>query len=72
MQNRLRLFPTEEATKKQGPATVTLTLGEFLEPMVEAYLSKRTFVDDFADEEVQVSSDLYEILIASVNLRKSA
>lgn len=72
MRNRLRVFPAVDAVQSPSPATVTVSLSEILEPLAEAYLAKRAFVDDFANEEVQVSSDFYEVLMASVTLRKSA
>jgi hypothetical protein len=72
MRNRLRLFPADDAVQSPSPATVTVPLAEILAPLAEAYLAKLAFVDDFANDEVQVSSDFYEVLMASVSLRKSA
>ena len=72
MRNRLRLFPADDAVQSRDPSTITVSLSEILEPLAEAYLARRTFVDDFANDEVQVSSDFYEVLMASVSLRKSA
>lgn len=72
MRNRLRIFPATETVQSPAPAKVTLKLGEILEPLAEAYHSQRTFVEDFADDEVQIPADLYEALMASVSMRKSA
>jgi hypothetical protein len=72
MRNRLRIFPADESVQSHAPATVTLKLGEILKPLAEAYHSQRTFIEDFADDEVQVSSDLYEALMASIFMQKSA
>lgn len=72
MRNRLRIFPADVSAQPQSQETVTVSLGEILEPLAEAYLSKRTYIDDFSDDNVQIPSDLYEVLMASVSLRKSA
>ncbi|MDA0285317.1 MAG: hypothetical protein O3B13_07275 [Planctomycetota bacterium] len=72
MRNRLRLFSSDDAVQCSIPATVTVRLGEILESLADAYVSRKTFVDDFSSEEVQISADLYEVLMASVVLRKSA
>ncbi|NQV29013.1 MAG: hypothetical protein HQ518_32055 [Rhodopirellula sp.] len=72
MQHRLRIFPAAESVQSHAPAGVTLRLSEILEPLAEAFQSQRAFLDDFADDEIQISPDLYEALMASVYLRKSA
>ena len=72
MRNRLRIFPADESVQSLAPAKVTLKLGEILEPLAEAYNSQRAFVEDFADDDVQISADLYEALMASISMRKSA
>ena len=72
MRNRLRIFPADETVQSPALAKVTLKLGEILEPLAEAYHSQRTFVEDFADDEVQIPADLYEALLASISMRKSA
>ena len=72
MRNRLRIFPADETVQSPALAKVTLKLGEILEPLAEAYHSQRTFVEDFADDEVQIPADLYEALLASISMPKSA
>lgn len=77
MRNRLRIFPADESVQshvpsKHAPASITVRLSEILEPLTEACQSNRTFINDFADDELQIPSDLYEALMASVCLRKSA
>ena len=75
LQNRLRVYhgPEEAAA---GPATiplrssVQLTLGEVLPLLVEAARSGRAWVDDFADDEISISSDLYEVLLAYQHFRR--
>ncbi len=74
-QNRLRVYygPEESAA---GPATiplresVQLTLGEVLPLLMEAARSRRAWVDDFANDEITISSDLYEVLLAYQHFRR--
>ena len=74
-QNRLRVYyGPEEATA--APATipmrdsVRLTLGEVLPLLAEAARSQRAWVDDFADDEITISSDLHEVLLAYQHFRR--
>ena len=72
MRNRLRIFPADESVQSQKPTTVTLKLGEVLEPLADAYHSQRSFIEDFAQDEIRIPSDLYEALMASISVRKLA
>jgi hypothetical protein len=70
MRDRLRLFTGGEsvATAEQ----VTIKLGDISRALRDASRWNRTWLDDFADDEVQVSSDLYEILSAYIQMRPGA
>lgn len=72
MRNRLRIFSADESVHSHAPTNVTLKLGEILEPLAEALQSRRAFLEDFADDEVRIPADLYETLMASATMRKSA
>ena len=72
MRNRLRIFPADESVQSQEPPTVTLKLGEVLEPLADAYHLQRAFIEDFAQDEIRIPSDLYEALMASISVRKLA
>jgi hypothetical protein len=73
--SRLRVYygPEEAAT---GPATiplrgqVTVPLGEVLPLLAEAVASRRTWINDFADDQISISSDLYEVLLAYQHFRR--
>jgi hypothetical protein len=75
-QNRLRVYYGPEEAAAAGPATiplrgaVTLTLGEALPLLVDAVRSGRAWVDDFADDEITISSDLHEVLLAYQHFRR--
>ena len=44
--------------------TVTVPLGDVFPPLLEALESDRTWPHDFADDEITISEDLYEVLLA--------
>ncbi len=56
----------EQAQGKQ----VSVSLGEILPLLVDAVGSRRTWLRDFADEEVSISMDLYEVLLAYQHYRR--
>ena len=69
--NRLRVYygPEEELASPQAN-TVSVQLGEVLPLLAEAMRQGRAWVDDFCDDEVTISSDLYEVLLAYQHFRR--
>jgi hypothetical protein len=75
--SRLRVYygPEEEAVSTL-PATIplreeiTLPLGEVLPLLLDAVRARRTWVDDFSDDQITISSDLYEVLLAYQHFRR--
>ena len=61
-------FGTATATKNM----VTVPLGEVLPLLADAVQSRRTWLRDFADDELTISNDLYEVLLAYRQLRRPA
>jgi hypothetical protein len=51
---------TEEETQRE----VTLPLGEVLPLLADAVQSQRTWLRDFDNDQVTISMDLYEVLLA--------
>ena len=49
-----------------------MKLGEFTKILADAIIWDRTWVTDFADEDIRVSADLYEILTMYSQMRPSA
>jgi len=47
-----------------NPATVSVNLGEVLPLLADAVASRRTWLSDFENDEITISSDLYEVLLA--------
>ena len=74
MRPRLRLFLGDEesdSTMLQEPE-VSVKLGEFTRILADAMIWDRTWVSDFADDDVRISADLFEILSAYSQMRPSA
>jgi hypothetical protein len=72
MRHRLRLFTGEEETPQSPTENVTVKLGDISRALLDATRWNRTWISDFADDEIQVSSDLYEILSAYMRYRPGA
>ena len=73
MKRRLRLFVgDEEQTEHLNQTQVAMELGEFTRILSDAIIWDRTWLQDLSDEEVRISSDLYEVLMAYSQLRPSA
>ena len=50
--------------------TVTVPLVEVLPLLADAVQSERTWLRDFEDDEVTISTDLYEVLLAYQHYRR--
>jgi hypothetical protein len=72
MRHRLRLFTGDETASTATAEQVTVRLGDISRALRDATRWNRTWLEDFADDEVQVSSDLYEIISAYMRLRPGA
>ena len=76
MRPRLRLFVGDEAGSSYAeptPApTVSMSFGELSAVLLDALRTRRRWIDDFEDDEVQVSEDLYDVLVAYSRLRPGA
>ncbi len=74
----LRVYygPTEEtgsvgvAETQMQRQTVSVPLMEVLPLLVDAAQSQRTWLQDFEDDEVTISMDLYEVLLAYQHYRR--
>jgi hypothetical protein len=49
---------------------VTVPLGEILPLLADAFRSQRTWLRDFDGDEVSISSDLYEVILAYQHHRR--
>ena len=78
LSNRLRVYHGPDEVADDSPAvatvplrdTVSLPLGEVLPLLMDAVKSRRQWVGDFFDDEITISSDLYEVLLAYQHFRR--
>lgn len=70
MRNHLKVYRGPEDTlptnalPAPAPATVTAPVSEVLPLLADAIENQRTWLADFEDDEITLSSDLYEVLLA--------
>lgn len=55
---------TSVATTEETRRAVTVSLGEILPLLADAVQAQRTWLRDFDDDQVSISMDLYEVLLA--------
>ena len=75
--NSLRVYygPPDDAAlagPQTGSAreTITVPLGEIAPLLADAVQSARTWLGDFEDDEVTISTDLYEVILAYQHFRR--
>ncbi|ADB14747.1 hypothetical protein Psta_0050 [Pirellula staleyi DSM 6068] len=56
--------PALDALPTGPQLTVTLSLGEMLPTIIDALCRGRGWVEDFRDDKITISRDLYEVLLA--------
>ena len=61
---------TGVSTATMAPDTVTVPLGEVFGWLVDAVRNGRTWLHDFEEDEVTISSDLYEVILAYQHYRR--
>jgi hypothetical protein len=79
MARQLRIYrgPSESAATTRSASTssrntVSVSLGEVLPLLADAVASQRTWLSDFTDEDITISADLYEVLLAYQYYRSPA
>jgi hypothetical protein len=77
MRSRLRVYygPTSDSrpstiTTAERKDSVSVPLGDILPMLADAIASNRTWLHDFADDKVTISSDLYEVILAYQHYRR--
>ncbi len=73
-QLRIYFGPDQEpgavATATPGPDSVTVPLGEVFNWLNDAVKNGKTWLRDFEDDEVTISTDLYEVILAYQHYRR--
>ena len=72
MRHRLRLFTGDDTAAPVVEQPVNVRLADISRALLDAARRNRAWLEDFADEEIQVSPDLFEILSAYVRMRPGA
>jgi hypothetical protein len=69
---RLRVYygPETTATAEAPENTVRVRVGEIFPLLADAVRSERTWLRDFADDELTISTDLYEVILAYQHCRR--
>jgi hypothetical protein len=77
MRSRLRVYygPSSESRidtveSAERKDVVSVPLGDILPMLSDAIQSNRTWLRDFRDDEVTISSDLYEVILAYQHYRR--
>lgn len=75
--SRLRVYHGPENTFDRAQNTETVhsvrvPLGEIFPLLAEAVRSERTWLRDFEEEEISISADLYEVILAYQHCRPPA
>ena len=60
----------ELAVPKTEPERISLPLGDVFPLLADAVQSNRAWLHDFADDEIRISTDLYEVLLAYQHFRR--
>jgi hypothetical protein len=71
----LRIYrgPREEATatiERSDESRITVSVGEVLPLLADAMSSQRTWLQDFENDDITISADLYEVLTAYQYFRR--
>ena len=70
--SQLRVYtgPQTEVSAAGQVDTVSVPLIEILPLLADAVRSERTWLRDFANDEVTISTDLYEVILAYQHFRR--
>lgn len=61
-----------EVTQSEDGTKISIPLGEVLPLLVDAVQSRRTWLRDFESDQITISTDLYEVLLAYQHYRRPA
>lgn len=65
----IRLFSPNGQDETPAPK-VTVSVGDLVPLLIDAWETDRTWLQDFQKDEVAVSEDLYEVLLAYHQIRR--
>ena len=73
MRHRLRLYTGDDCDiLPLRQQTMSVRLADVTRALTDAAHSERSWLSDFADDEIRVSADLYEVINAYIEMRPGA
>jgi hypothetical protein len=73
MHHRLRLFTGDDVdVLPLRQQTMPVRLGDITRALTDANGRRSTWLQDFEDDEIRISADLYEIITAYIEMRPGA
>jgi hypothetical protein len=72
MQHRLKAYLGEDAPESVEAPGITVSLREISGILAEAVNGRKAWLEDFADDPIQIPADLYDVVLAYRRLKKSA
>ena len=73
MRHRLRLFTGDDVdVLPMRQQTMSVRLRDITRALTDAADQQRTWLEDFEDDEIKVSADLFEVITAYMEMRPGA
>lgn len=72
MKSHLRIYTGADESTAISEPKMTVTLGEISDILADAVLSRRAWLSDFQQDQIQITPDLYEVLTTYWRLKPGA
>ncbi len=72
MRHRLRIYTGEEEFAANSEPKMTVKLADMMRIIADASRFRRTWLNDFEDDEIEISADLYDVISAYWEIRPGA
>ncbi len=72
MRHRLRLYTGEDSFATTAEPKMSVKLADLVRVIADASRFKRTWLDDFKDDDVEIPADLYEVISTYWEIRPGA
>lgn len=72
MRHRLRLYTGEDEFATTADPKMTVKLADLIRVISDASRFQRTWLSDFADDDVEIPADLYDVLSTYWEIRPGA
>jgi hypothetical protein len=68
--NHLKVYHGPQEMDRTTTGSISVPLGQIFPLLAEAVQSNRTWLQDFSDDDVTISTDLYEVILAYQHFRR--